>query len=566
MRRFFIYISLAFFVLEFCSSVRSQEWVKTFKYVNNGIKDGEDKAFAMTVDSDGNIIVTGIAHGLNSGTDICTIKYEPDGDTMWVKIYKGAEASEDKAYAITVDEFDNIYITGQTTGSNNYCNIITIKYSPTGEQTWARTFGSSEGDDIGQVIVADNANNVYVGGFTTSATTGQDYAILKYNAEGILLWDKAYSCSGNNPDVLTAIDVSNGIGDHENYLVVTGTSRNGQYAENEDVVTLLFKQNGDLLWTRVFNGGEVPVQDKAYAITVDEYDAIYITGTSKRTETSDIFVIKYDYEGNLKWDKFYEGNFDDVPSRILATSNNNVLVCGYTRTGFQIGSEDFLILNYHSNNGNLKWNKTLNGPDNSTDAAIDMVVSRNNQSVFVTGYCKATNPLRDDILTAQYKIANGELQDSAVFNTSGYDENTANSIAIDQDGNLYISGYSVNRSHPRATVVYINSSMLTMKYSSGLTKHHNKAKRPEAIFRLSQNSPNPFNPVTVISFNLSSASHVTLKIFDITGRQVFELINANLEAGEHTAYFNGSNLSSGVYFYELNANGAKDIKKMILLK
>jgi len=89
-------------------------------------------------------------------------------------------------------------------------------------------------------------------------------------------------------------------------------------------------------------------------------------------------------------------------------------------------------------------------------------------------------------------------------------------------------------------------------------------------FDLSQNYPNPFNPVTKINYDLSRDSKVTIKIYDISGREVYTLINESLAAGYYTAEFNASNLSSGVYFYQIIAQGSKDRfvmnKKMMLIK
>lgn len=90
-------------------------------------------------------------------------------------------------------------------------------------------------------------------------------------------------------------------------------------------------------------------------------------------------------------------------------------------------------------------------------------------------------------------------------------------------------------------------------------------------FELSQNYPNPFNPATSIKFSLVSDSRVTLKLFDVVGQEVATLINTNLAAGYHSAIIDGSKLSSGVYFYKLDAtgiNGQKysSVKKMILAK
>ncbi|NOS86085.1 MAG: T9SS type A sorting domain-containing protein [Ignavibacteria bacterium] len=85
-------------------------------------------------------------------------------------------------------------------------------------------------------------------------------------------------------------------------------------------------------------------------------------------------------------------------------------------------------------------------------------------------------------------------------------------------------------------------------------------------FALSQNYPNPFNPNTVISYSIASEGNVTLKVFNSTGQQVSELVNANQSAGIYNVEFNASSLSSGVYFYRLDANGFTATNKMILVK
>ena len=85
-------------------------------------------------------------------------------------------------------------------------------------------------------------------------------------------------------------------------------------------------------------------------------------------------------------------------------------------------------------------------------------------------------------------------------------------------------------------------------------------------FNLSQNYPNPFNPSTIIAFALPSRSFVTLKIFDILGREVAILTSEELPAGSYTRQWNAANLSSGIYFYRLQARSYIETKKLILLR
>ncbi len=85
-------------------------------------------------------------------------------------------------------------------------------------------------------------------------------------------------------------------------------------------------------------------------------------------------------------------------------------------------------------------------------------------------------------------------------------------------------------------------------------------------FRLLQNFPNPFNPNTKINYSIWQQSFVTLKVYDLLGREVATLVNEEKPAGEYEVDFIGSNLSSGVYFYQLQAGNFIETKKMILLQ
>jgi len=85
-------------------------------------------------------------------------------------------------------------------------------------------------------------------------------------------------------------------------------------------------------------------------------------------------------------------------------------------------------------------------------------------------------------------------------------------------------------------------------------------------YSLSQNYPNPFNPKTVISYQLVAGNNVSLKIFDMLGKEVATLVNEKQNAGSYSISFDGSNLSSGMYYYKLETGSFTDTKKMILIK
>jgi len=99
----------------------------------------------------------------------------------------------------------------------------------------------------------------------------------------------------------------------------------------------------------------------------------------------------------------------------------------------------------------------------------------------------------------------------------------------------------------------------------GVEKDNSKENLPSK-YSLSQNYPNPFNPKTNIKFSLPETSQVKIIVYNIIGKQVAELVNGNMEAGSYNIDFDGNRLSSGMYFYKIEAKNYTEIKKMMLLK
>jgi hypothetical protein len=85
-------------------------------------------------------------------------------------------------------------------------------------------------------------------------------------------------------------------------------------------------------------------------------------------------------------------------------------------------------------------------------------------------------------------------------------------------------------------------------------------------FSLSQNYPNPFNPTTTIHYSVPKTSFVTIKVYDMLGKEIATLVNQEKSAGNYTVQFNGSNLSSGIYFYRMRSGNFVETKKLLLLK
>jgi hypothetical protein len=134
--------------------------------------------------------------------------------------------------------------------------------------------------------------------------------------------------------------------------------------------------------------------------------------------------------------------------------------------------------------------------------------------------------------------------------------NQGGAVAISPDGNTIIVGGIADNTNIGAAWIFV----------PGTTSIQQTSYETPSSFLMEQNYPNPFNPSTNIQFALPQSGYVTLEIFSITGERVDVLISEELNAGKYNYEWNGSNLTSGIYFYQFTAKNLKETKKMILIK
>jgi len=129
---------------------------------------------------------------------------------------------------------------------------------------------------------------------------------------------------------------------------------------------------------------------------------------------------------------------------------------------------------------------------------------------------------------------------------------------LDKLGNVYVTGSSAGSG--------TSDDFATIKYSQTPTGIDQTDYSLPEKYSLHQNYPNPFNPSTVIKYAVGSKQFVSLKIYDVLGNELATLVNEEKPAGNYEVNFNASKLSSGVYFYRIQAGSFVETKKMILLK
>jgi hypothetical protein len=529
-----------------------QEWVARYNNANHGAA-----GLYVITDSFGNIYVTGSVNTSSQGTDIVTIKYNSSGIQQWTMTYNGPGNGDDGPQGIALDDSLNVYIAGYSVGIGTGQDGVVIKYNSNGIQKWVTRFnGPNNLDDDLVSPVIDNSGNLYVTGLTVTSNSNGGYAdviTIKYNTyTGDSIWTREFhetSTMGHYFDGCGKVAL-----DKLGNIIVTGQSEYivAGSIYYTDYLTLKYNASGNLQWYKKYGGSTGNGSGAAYLLVIDSVNNIYISGYSYNANNADIVTIKYDQSGTQQWLARYNGigNGQDGPSGMEIDKFNNIYITGGSQ-GLS-GRSDFLTIKYDLNGDSL-WVKRYHGPNNNFDDNSVGLILDDTNNIYITGTSYNTNN-GIDIATIKYS-ANGVQQWLIRYLYAGVSSEIVQPIAVDGNRNIFITGWDRN-----------NGDMITIKYSqlTGIQQISNKL--PEK-FNLYQNFPNPFNPTTNIEFDIPKTSNVEIKVHDLLGREVAELVDEKKQAGKYKVIFNASNLSSGVYFYTIQIDGInRSTKSMALIK
>ncbi len=372
-----------------------EQWATRY----NGADSSYDEASAIAIDDNGNVYVTGSSYSSSTSEDYLTVKYNSNGVEQWVAKYNGTGNDYDKAFAIVVDGSGNVYVTGESWDSSTYYDYITIKYDTDGAQQWiAKYNGAYSSTDKACAMTIDGSGNIYVTGYSYSASTRDDYVTVKYNTDGVEQWVAKYNGPADNWDKATAITV-----DGSGNVYVTGGSLGS--GSDWDYATLKYNSVGIEQWSMRYNGTGNGY-DKASAIVVDGSGNVYVTGESYGSGTYyDYATLKYDADGAGQWVSRYNGlaNDDDAAAAIAIDGSSNVYVTGYSHSLSAL--EDYATVKYDVN-GDEQWALRHNGDSNLSDIASAIVVDESS-NVYVTGGSQCSGS-STDYVTIKYSTVGVE--------------------------------------------------------------------------------------------------------------------------------------------------------------
>ena len=324
------------------NSLGVMQWVQRF----NGQDNGRDEAYSMAVDAYGNVYVTGRSERSGAGTnaDYVTVKYSTSGVQQWVAIYNGpGDIDDDRANSIAVDASGNVYVTGRSGGSGTNYDYATVKYNQYGTQLWvARYNGPNNNYDEAKVVKVDASGNVYVTG-TSGNFPNCDYATVKYNSLGVQQWAQRFNGQDNGNDEATGLAV-----DASGNVYVSGFSLSA--TTHYDFATVKYSSNGISQWVNRYNdpanGYDVPK-----SLVMDNSGNLYLTGFSTESFAGVWYyyytTIKINSAGTTQWTIQYNGSYAEANS-IAVDGVGNVYVTGSSGNGG--GDEyDYVTIKYSQN-------------------------------------------------------------------------------------------------------------------------------------------------------------------------------------------------------------------------
>ncbi|MDQ3021507.1 MAG: SBBP repeat-containing protein [Bacteroidota bacterium] len=551
-----------------------QQWVQRY----NGPGNLEDYASSLAVDGSGNVYVTGASATTGPIGDYATIKYNSSGVPQWVQRYGPADINSIPP-SLAVDSSGNVYVTGESVGSGSVGDYATIKYNSSGDSLWvARYNGPGNSSDGASSIAIDDSGNVYVTGYSCRYFGGVDaeYATIKYNSSGVQQWIQRYTTSENDHEYPHSLAV-----DGSGNVYVTGFSRRGTIY---DYATIKYNSSGVQQWVQRYNGPG-NWYNAACALAVDSSGNVYVTGWSYGSGTGyDYATIKYSQAEGIA-----------APSNLEAQSVDS----SYIKINWQDNSndEDGFYIERAKINDSSHWEVIDAVPQNVNEYSDYFVTRALKYFYRVKAYSENTfseysnidsatlggNPLFIPAPPSNLVI----LQRTANTIEMNWHDNSGNEngfiIFRKTEGDLFFEiidsvhtdvvtyqEVGVNPNHNYSYKICSFNQSGISDYSNTLIVLAKSAPVKTSEFSgnniLYGNYPNPFNTVTNLDFGISKLGFVSLKIYNVLGKEVATLVNAKLNPGTYKYNFDASFLSSGVYFYKLQTGEFIETRRMTLIK
>lgn len=528
----------------------TEEWIATY----------EDGAWHphMAIDDMENVYIAGsyvyldtIYDSLVFLKDYVAIKYNATGEEQWVVFYDGPAGLDDWATDIAVDGAGNVYVTGTCRADTflRHFHWTTVKYSPLGNEQWIKTFeGFGVEETYARCMELDSEGNIFIAGRSNKKegeTLDYDFTLVKYDSAGNELWSTSYVDPKSYREDIYAMAVD----DSDNVYI---TGMNSSDGNGWDWLTVKYDNDGEEQWAVRYDGGSTVSylnSDIPSDMTVDRFGNVYVTGRKQKEmldNQNDCLTIKYSSYGVEQWQAIFDadsGKFGgDQGYSVDLDDEGNVYVFGRT----EIAEHDFNFFTLrYSPQGEQQWIRYYHGTGNNFNRSRSLVVDDSGY-IYITGETKQNYY---DYCTIKYNQDGTEMWRMTYDGgTGGWDD--AQVVMLDSGNNVYVTGTTAQ-------------GYTTIKYSQGPGIAEASPDVSGHRLEVTQLTPEP-----TISYTLSVSTHVSLKLYDVTGQLVKTLVSGSQSAGTHTIRWPVTHpkTPSGVYFVRLETSNRSATAKLVVAR
>ncbi|MBN8585267.1 MAG: T9SS type A sorting domain-containing protein [Ignavibacteria bacterium] len=429
---------------------------------------------------------------------------------------------------------DGNYVIAGRRGGSGYLGFV-AKLNNLGDTLWVRYLPAT----IGMTSVIETSSGDFV-------AVGDNRLVVKLSPLGSIIWMK------NIPETGYSLYFYHLIETVDMKIVAVGKCETGSPTIRSGYMVKI-DTNGNKLWSKIIRPGNT---QSTLQNVKQLHDGGYIlSGGITIINNVQQLLIRTNINGDTLWTKNYGSSFNESGNIVFQTSNYDYLIIG---TIWYNNQHIKLYYTKTDSSGTLEWSRIYGDTNTyfnlrSSDCAVK--VDYNNTYV-ITGvksteaFLLAIDPYGNKIWEKTYPMDTLEISGS--------------SVDLCNDSSYVVCGDAFNFPPLDLDAQFLYVLKTTKADPIGI--YYNEIETP-VKYRLHQNFPNPFNPKTIIKYEVPKSTYITIKIFDSLGKEVGILVDRQHQAGIYSVLLNASNYASGIYFVQFTDNKTfSKSNKIVLIK
>lgn len=440
-------------------------------------------------------------------------------------LYKAHQTSDSGYIAVGTEEIGIDY------------KMLIIKFNQYGDSLWSKLYDLNVKVDYRGFWIEETFDK----GFIVSGSgdgPNTDAYLVKLDSIGNIKWVKIFS----------TIDLDQGrcvkeLPDKGFILLI----RNGIFP-NQNIELNRTDSLGNLVWRKSYGKFDTGME-----VCYVENSGFIVAGWRFVNDTAKLHLLRTDLNGDTLWTKTYFQFHRTLAYSMDVTIDNGFIIGGTADTSDNLLNKAYIIKT--DSIGNIEWQKRYLNGYNETCYAIRKF---KDYGYVFCGFSDSLEFINERGVVRIIDLFGNILHEN--YFTVGGKENRLYSVELTNDNGLILCGNSLTFNNAYGLIIKTDSTGKI--YPVGI----NNSSTTNWDFKLHQNYPNPFNPITKVDFDLFKSGVVKIIIYDLGGKKIATLLDNYRAAGSYSIKFNAGDLSSGIYFYKLNFEGAELVKRMVFLK